>query len=69
MEPEKLNDEKMTQEIIGKQPNTYTATKVIGKYNYFYKAEIVNDHSSNIIQNFPGYFIFRTFQVRPIQSL
>ena len=54
MEPEKLNDEKMTQEIIGKQPNTYTATKVIGKYNYFYKAEIVNDHSSNIIQNFPG---------------
>ena len=28
MDPEKLNGDKMTQEIIGKQPNTYTATKV-----------------------------------------
>ena len=28
MDPEKLNGDKMTKEIIGKQPNTYTATKV-----------------------------------------
>ena len=28
MEQDKLNADKMTKEIIGKQPNTYTATKV-----------------------------------------
>ena len=28
MEPEIINGDKMTKEIIGKQPNTYTATKV-----------------------------------------
>ena len=28
MGPKILNGDKMTKEIIGKQPNTYTATKV-----------------------------------------
>ena len=48
MEPEKLNGDKMTKDIIGKQPNTYTATKV--NIIIYKQGWSCDDHSSNIFQ-------------------